>query len=230
MKTCFLNQLPSDMDTDEIKHLLSLHRNIFGSKVAESELQIEIFERKEAIIHFMHPIRRLRFLLKGRAKILLLHENGKESIIHFVGSNEYIGEFTFLDVEKNQKSVIALRQCIFISIPMIYAKAVLRYDTDFLFHLSRFIGEKMLKRTQVASVNQNYELKNRLAAYILINEYQGNYLEKHTETCEYLGVTYRHLLHVFRWMQDEDYIEKNGKGYKVNHQRLSELAEGITFF
>jgi len=59
------------------------------------------------------------------------------------------------------------------------------------------ISKKALRNTSNYATNQNYPLVNRLAKFILLSADGDIYNRKHTEVAEYLGVSYRHLLHVF---------------------------------
>jgi CRP/FNR family transcriptional regulator, putaive post-exponential-phase nitrogen-starvation regulator len=85
----------------------------------------------------------------------------------------------------------------------------------------------MLARTYFNSKNQNYELKNRLAAYILMSQNNGIYSEKHTETAEYLSVSYRHLLYTFKEFINDDVVVKIKKGYRVDLEALGVLSKDI---
>lgn len=200
---------------------------VFGSLT--SSMIVQVYEPNETIIHFNRPIHQLRFLIEGRGKITLVHENGNQSIVHFVHPGEYLGELTFLEIEKVHKNVIAISRCIFVSIDMGEALKILKNESKFLFELCQFVGDKMLKRTYFSSKNQSYELINRLAAYILTTQNEGIYSEKHTETAEYLGVSYRHLLHTFKILLDNKSLTKLKKGYEYNKQVLEELAKDIRF-
>jgi CRP-like cAMP-binding protein len=199
--------------------------SVFGSLSTEAE--VYTFEAGEPIIRFDRPIEKLWYMVSGKAKITLVHEDGKQSIVHFVREREYIGELTFLEVEKQHKNVIALCKCQCLAIPMVLAKAHLKRDPDFLFRMNQYIGEKLIKRTWFTAKNQNYELKNRLAAYILISQVKGLYSQKHTETAEYLGVSYRHLLYTLKQLVDEGSLEKIKGGYGVHKEKLEALARDI---
>ncbi len=201
------------------------YSNVFGSLTPNME--VEIFEPKEDIISFNKPIDKLRFMIRGRAKITFIHEDGKQSIVHFAKMGEYLGELTFLKIEKEHKNVTAISESIFISIDMNLAKKILINDNEFLFSLSQFIGNKMLERTYFNSKNQNYELKNRLAAYIFISQNNGIYSEKHTETAEYLSVSYRHLLYTFKEFINSGVVVKIKKGYRVDLEALTLLSKDI---
>jgi len=76
--------------------------------------------------------------------------------------------------------------------------------------------------------NQAYPLENRLAAFIQLSADQGVYKEKHTEICEYLGVSYRHLLYVLAQFCEERILEKHKTGYQIiDKNRLAQLAQEI---
>ena len=209
----------------ELKFNIDTYNKVFGSLA--SNIEIEVFDPKEDIISFNKPIDKLRFMIQGRATITIIHEDGKQSIVHFVNSGEYLGELTFLEIEKEHKNVTAISKSVFISIDMSLAKEKLINDSEFLFGLSQFIGEKMLGRTYFNSKNQNYKLKNRLAGYILMSQNNGIYSEKHTETAEYLRVSYRHLLYTFKELIDDGVVVKVKKGYRIDIEKLGELSKDI---
>ncbi len=217
-----------DNISNKVSNEIAPYVNVFG--VLSSSAIIEVYDSKECVISYEDPITRLRFLIDGKAKISLIHENGNQSIVHFIYPGEFVGELTFLEIEKEHKNIHCISECTFISIDMSEAKNTLKEDADFLFKLSQFIGEKLLGRTSFNSKNQNYELRNRLAAYILATQHNDVYSEKHTETAEYLNVSYRHLLYTFKTFIDEGLLIKVKKGFEINEEQLAILAKDITIF
>lgn len=213
---------------DQIGNRITPYNDVFGS--LSSSIMVEVYDPKEQVISFDQPITRLRLMLEGKAKITLIHENGNQSIVHFVSPGEFVGELTFLEIEKEHKTIYTISECIFISIDMSDAKKTLKDDSDFLYRLSQFIGSKMLQRTNFNSKNQNYELRNRFAAYILATQHNGIYTEKHTETAEYLAVSYRHLLFTLKAFTEEGLMTKRKKGFVINEHGLSVLAKDIRFY
>lgn len=181
----------------------------------------------ETIISSQRSVDYFYLMIQGKAKICLTHENGKLSIIEFIGSGEYLGELTFLGIETQPKDVIALTECICLRVPMAYAMKQFSSDADFLFALSQYLGKKLMRRSWFQSKMQSYELKNRLAAHILLLETDGIYREKHTETAEYLGVSYRHLLYTFKEFLDDSFLEKAKQGYIINRAKLEPLSADI---
>jgi len=188
---------------------------------------IEEYLEKENIIHFDEPVEKLLFLIEGKAKVTMVHEDGKRSIIRFLNPMELIGELSLIEVDDQPKDIEAVTSCICLSMPLELAKDVLLKDSKFLLRLSRYIGQKLLTGTWFQMKFQNYELKNRLAAYMLMSQNNGIYNEKHIETAEFLGVSYRHLLYTFKLFLEEGVIEKTTKGFLLNLEELEILSMDI---
>ncbi|UPG66010.1 transcriptional regulator YeiL, partial [Metabacillus endolithicus] len=54
------------------------------------------------------------------------------------------------------------------------------------------------------------------------------YKEKHVTVCDFLGVSYRHLLHVLSQFCEKGYLQKDGRHYRiVQPNQLEELAEKL---
>ena len=183
--------------------------------------------QKEMIIDSKKKLDHLYFLLSGKAKITLIHEDGKRSIVHFVGPEEFIGELTLIDVEESPKDVTCLSECVCMTVGMDVAREYLLHDNEFLLIMSRYIGKKLLDRTWFHSKQQSFELRYRLAAYILLAENDGYYDERHTETAEFLGVSYRHLLQTFQLFKIEGLLNKTKQGYVINREGLYEIAKHL---
>jgi len=174
------------------------------------------FSCNEYIVRFDEDIRCLFLLLDGRAKIYLVHENGKRALI---------GELSLIEAEEHSKDVVAINDCTCLAIPLASAKKQLLEDNAFFLDLSKYVGDKLLKRTEHYTAMQDYELKNRLAKYILQIENNGYFQEKLTETAEYVGVSYRHLLYTLNKFREEGLLEKRGRQYFiVSKEALEKLS------
>lgn len=183
------------------------------------------FSSNEYIVRFDEEIQYLFLLLDGRAKIYIIHENGKRALIQFLKKDDFIGELSLIEVEKNLKDVVAINNCTCLAVPLDSSKKHLLNNNLFLHQLSKYLGKKLLKRTDHYTAMQDYELKNRLASYILQIENDGLFLEKHTETAEYVGVSYRHLLYTLNQFLEDGLLEKKGRGYLIiNKEKLERLS------
>ncbi|WP_348921731.1 transcriptional regulator YeiL [Enterococcus rotai] len=186
-----------------------------------------VYTNKEYIIRFDKEVEHLFLLIEGRAKIYKIHENGRRSLIQFLNKGDFIGELSLLEVEEQVKDVQAIDQCICLALPYHKSKQELLNDNHFLRIIAAYLGKKVLLRVEHFSTNQNYELKHRLAAYMLQTEVDGIYAEKQTETSEFLGVSYRHLMYTLTEFQKTGLVIKQGKNYQLNQMKLKELAAGL---
>lgn len=220
MKKFKLNEIECININKDLNYEEIFKNNIF-------KMHLEVFSPKERIIVFDSKVDTFHFILSGKAKIYMLHEDGKHSLIQFLKEGDFIGELTLLGVESQSKDVIAINECICLSISLDDAREIFLKDNNFLIHISQYLASKLLTRTHFLTKNKNYELKNSLAAYILLSEISGIYSEKHTETADFLGVSYRHLLHTLKLFQEEGLLTKQGRNYLINYDKLKILAKDM---
>ena len=120
------------------------------------------FESGESILEEGTDASPLYYLMEGRAKLFLTHENGRTSLVSFLDAPCFIGEMEFLGAQ----------QCA-----------------------------------------------------------NGVYREKHTETAEFLGVSYRHLLYVIAAFVKKGILTKNSSGYLItDSQALHDLADSVSIY
>ncbi|MGY3746335.1 transcriptional regulator YeiL [Vagococcus salmoninarum] len=211
------------------KHLLAitLLEEQFGRSLQDIG-EIKTYQVGERLIKFNQGTDKLFFLLAGKAKIYLLHEDGKQSLIQFLSTGELVGELSLLGIEERTKDVIAQTNCTCLVVPVAIAKAQLLTSNSFLLGLNQYLGKKLLLRTERLTESLNYPLINRLGAFVLFAENQGLYREKHTEVAEYLNVSYRHLLHTFQELRQQELIVKEGTFYRIlNKKKLEDIAKAI---
>lgn len=211
-----------DQAKESLNFKMDYEKTLFKSVL--KNVEVIAFDNKDYIIHSNTPIHYLYLLISGKAKIAIAHEDGTSSIVYFIKPMEMIGELTLIDIETQPKDVISIGESICLRLPMHTAETFLLKDPDFMLELSQFIGTKLLDRTWFNAKQQHYELKHRLAAHILLCESNGLYNEKHTETAEYLAVSYRHLLHTFKFFRTEGYVIKTKGGYTFDKEKLQALA------
>ncbi|WP_042349350.1 transcriptional regulator YeiL [Bacillus massiliigorillae] len=202
-------------------------QSIFSFPIIQ-HIQVHQFERGEFIIQEGSFPRYLYYLVEGKAKIYLTHQNGKVSLINFIQPGTFIGEMELLHETYYSKGIQTATKAICFAIPVHICKNQLLNDAKFLKYLCTFLSNKATAMTAKYSQSLAYPLENRLAEFILLSADDYFYKEKHKEVCEYLGVSYRHLLHVFAQFLNEGYIEKSGRGYKItNEEQLRQLATTI---
>ncbi|KYG30391.1 transcriptional regulator YeiL [Priestia endophytica] len=190
-------------------------------------IQVCQFERGEFIYKEGSYPQYLYYLVEGKAKLYVTHENGKVSLINFFQSPTFMGEIELLNSERSSKAIQTVTKTICLAIPIHTCKEKLLRDVTFLRYLCSFLSEKATRISAKYTQNQAYPLENRLASFILLSADGNFYKEKHTEVCEYLGVSYRHLLHVLAQLCKTNIIEKQSKGYIIRDKELLEKLAKI---
>jgi len=200
-------------------------QNIFGFDISTYST-IREFGPDEFIIREGERPDYLYYLLEGRAKLFLSHENGRISLINFIEGPCFIGEMELLDENRLPQGVKAISCCKCYQIQISECRERLLQDTKFLRYLCNFLSEKATRNTSNYMRNQSCSLKVRLAEFILKMSVNGYYREPHTEVAEFLGVTYRHLLYVFAQFVKEGILKKTKYGYFVaKEEALIRLKE-----
>ncbi len=197
-----------------IKHFPIQH--LFSFDITDL-VEVHRFARGEWIIKEGHFPQYLYYLVEGKAKVYMTQENGKVALISFAQPNAFIGELELLDENYYSKGVQTMTTTICLALPIAKCKGELLSDVVFLRYLCTFLGNKTSQITAKFSKSLAYPLENRLAEFIVLSADAGIYKEKHTEVCDYLGVSYRHLLHVLSQFCEQGLLEKHGRSYIITN-------------
>ena len=205
------------LEDHSIAHLFSFPTEEF--------LQIHEYQRDEWIIQEGMRPEFLFYVIEGKAKIYVTHQTGKVSLINFINENDYIGEMELLNDVYYTKGIQASTKTICFALPIHQYHTQLLKDAKFLRELNKFLSVKATLMATKYSQSLAFPLENRLADFILETADEGVYKEKHVTVCDYLGVSYRHLLHVLAQFCDKKYLQKNGRNYEIKqYQSLFALA------
>jgi CRP-like cAMP-binding protein len=206
------------LENNSIEHLFSFQVKEF--------MEVHEYRRDEWIIlEGMRPDF-LFYVMEGKAKIYVTHQNGKVSLINFINAKDYIGEMELLNDVYYTKGIQASTKTICFALPIYRYRTQLLEDAKFLRELTKFLSVKATLMAAKYSQSLAFPLENRLADFILQTADEGIYKEKHVTVCDYLGVSYRHLLHVITQFCDKKYLQKKGRNYQIKqYHSLYELAE-----
>lgn len=182
------------------------------------------YQRNEKIVSQAAKLDYLFILLSGKARIIQQEANGKNLILQFLETGDFIGELTLVKAEEAPKDVIAIGSVRCLAIPLKVVAELLMKDAEFSTFIAQYIGKKLLLRMEHFSNAQTFELKYRLAALLLEVSVNDQYSENNTQIADYLGVSYRHLTHTFKYLRENGYIEKNKSGYLIQPAKLQDLV------
>lgn len=192
----------------------------------EEFIQIHEYQRDEWIIQEGKRPSFLFYMMEGKAKIYVTHQNGKVSLINFINTNDFFGEMELLNDLNNTKGIQATTKTICYALPIQHYRKQLLEDAKFLRELTNFLSTKAAHMASRYSQSLAFPLENRLADFILETADEGIYKEKHVTVCDYLGVSYRHLLHVLTQFCEKNYLQKKGRVYRIEqYDSLYNLAQ-----
>ncbi|MDQ0859737.1 transcriptional regulator YeiL [Bacillus sp. V2I10] len=208
------------LDEYSITHLFSFP--------IEEFIQVHEYKRDEWIIQEGMRPDFLFYVIEGKAKIYVTHQNGKVSLINFINTNDYIGEMELLNEVYYTKGIQTSTKTVCFALPFHHCRAQMLEDARFLRELTKFLSVKATQMAAKYSQSLAFPLENRLADFILQTAAEEVYKEKHVTVCDFLGVSYRHLLHVLVQFCDKGYLQKEGRHYRIQqHNPLYELAEKL---
>ncbi|WP_408010056.1 transcriptional regulator YeiL [Pseudalkalibacillus sp. A8] len=191
----------------------------------EEFIQVHEYKRDEWVIQEGMRPNFLFYVIEGKAKIYVTHQNGKVSLIDFINAYDYIGEMELLNEVYYTKGIQTSTKTICFALPYHHFREQMLEDTTFLRELTKFLSQKATKVATKYSQSLAFPLENRLAEFILQTADEGVYKEKHVTVCDFLGVSYRHLLHVLAQFCDKGYLQKEGRHYRIQqHDQLYKLA------
>lgn len=191
----------------------------------EKFIEVHEYKRDEWIIREGMRPDFLFYVIEGKAKIYVTHQNGKVSVINFINAQEYIGEMELLNEVYYTKGIQTSTKTICFAIPFHQCRTQMLEDATFLRELTKFLSVKATKMAAKYSQSLAFPLENRLADFIMQTAHEDVYKEKHVTVCDFLGVSYRHLLHVFAQFCDKGYLKKEGHQYRIQqYHKLNELS------
>lgn len=194
----------------------------------EEFIEVHEYQRNEWMIQEGMRPDFLFYVIEGKAKIYVTHQNGKVSLLNFINANDYIGEMELLNQIYYTKGIQTSTKTVCFALPFHRCRQQLLEDATFLRELTKFLSIKATRMAAKYSQSLAFPLENRLADFILQTADGEVYKEKHVTVCDYLGVSYRHLLYVLTQFCTKGYLQKEGRHYRIQQPKaLYELAEKL---
>jgi len=177
-----------------------------------------IFKTSENISHCY-------LILSGMVKIYIDHENGRRSILDFVGKNDWLGELSLFCDEDYIKENKVVDDAVCLEFDLKELKNICKKDAEASFYFASYISNKLMVRSYRMSEFLNYSLEKRLATFVLNHQQDGRYNLSHTDVSEYMNTSYRHVLFVMKKFCDDGILKKD-KGYIItDYKRLEEISD-----
>ncbi|AOR23424.1 cyclic nucleotide-binding domain-containing protein [Clostridium taeniosporum] len=220
------------IDTEKMNTYIKKYRinEMFSIDVSDY-MNLYMFSKNEHICKEDDMLNTMFFVVDGKAKVYKNLANGKSLLLSFYKPFTVIGDIEFLDNNRADCSVQAIKDTYCIGIGFSIINEKLMNDCKFLKYRCKYLGEKLRSSSNNSSINLLYPLENRLSSYILafINEETNNmrfiFDGGYNETAELLGTSYRHLNRTLNKLCNEGIIRKKDNSFIVSDlKKLKDLS------
>ncbi|WP_124066833.1 cyclic nucleotide-binding domain-containing protein [Clostridium sp. E02] len=183
------------------------------------------FKKGQNIFLVDESISSCYLILSGMVKIYIDHENGRRSILDFVGTNDWLGELSLFCQEDYIKENKVVEELSCLEFDLKDLKEMCKKDAMVSFYFAAYISRKLMARSVRLSEYLNYSLEKRLASFILSHQQDGRYQIPHTDLSEYMNISYRHVLFVIKKFCDEGILKKEEGYFITDFKKLESMAE-----
>jgi len=191
-----------------------------------------VFESGEVIIYEGSEINELLIMIEGKAKVIQNYENGKQLLIQFLKPINLLGDVEYICAKKEAScTVIATSRCLFAKIS--FEELDSHYKDNLIFNqnLLRYTSEKLLVSSSKNALNVIYDVKTKLASYLLSVEKNNKAkLVNQEELSAYLGTSYRHINRCLSDLIARKIIDKDKKYVTItNKMELQKLSRNNVY-
>lgn len=194
------------------------------------DLELHVFKKGEHLCEERKTPDHLYFILEGKVKLSLIHQDGNVTLVQYYEPGDILGELELLGMRQASQTIEAIGDVTCLALPFENCKRIMLEDAKFLQNLCRLIAGKMQRSVNKLVGMQTYPLENRLASYFLQKEDEVGYGQwmhvKLTDLAQYLGTSYRHLSRIIKDFDEAGWIEKERTKMRVvERDRLYQMAQ-----
>ncbi len=180
------------------------------------DARIQEYRRGEYLCRQGLPMRDLLFVVEGRVKVCAVTPEEKTLLFCYNGPGAMLGEVELMTGEAASSTLQAAGPVRCLAIPLDKYRQQLRGNPAFMERVALMLARIVARYSINDSFNILAPLETRLRAYIALNSPEGLFASRLTETAEYLGVSYRHLLRTMNELCAGGELEKTEGGYRIS--------------
>ena len=173
------------------------------------------YRRGEYLCRQGLPLPELLFVVEGRVKVCAVTPADRTLLFCYNGPGTLVGEVELMTGETATTSLQAAGEVWCIALPMKKYAARLRQNIRFMNRIAAMLAQIVARNAVNDTFNILAPLETRLRAYIAQSQRDGVFTGRLTETAEYLGVSYRHLLRTMNELCSRGQLEKTEGGYRI---------------
>lgn len=193
-----------------------------------NQMVLKQFNRGELVFQEGQVLNELMVLVEGKLKVYVQHEDGKASLLRFIGPPSMYGDVELFTDFSVLCFVEAVDKAIFISIDKELIKAYAEQHPEFMKYIIRHLSSKLYTLSSSTSINMMFSVKSRLASYLLSMNREGQVdIPKLTILAPFLGTSYRHLTRTMKELVSEGIIRKKVTQITIlKFEELRKLSQG----
>ena len=199
-------------------------RSFFDQDISGSTVLIH-YESGEYLIKNGTVSEYLLFMVKGECRFFTFSDEGVYVSFGSASSFQVFGEVSSLWGLPAGNAVQAVRSTYCLGIDLQEHREDLLGDNAFLRYVCRLLSERVLVSNRSLTSYIGGKAESRLAKYIMQNSSEKIFNVRLTRCSEAIGVSYRHLLRLMKYLCREQILEKKGRRYRiVDIRKLSGLS------
>lgn len=200
----------------------------FGLELEEfPDVEIRDYRRGEFLCQQGCQMDYLLFVVEGRVKVCSISPADKTLLFCYNGPGTVVGEVELMTHGTASSTLCAAAPVRCLAIPLNKYREKLRSNIVFMNRIALMMARIVTRNSINDSFNILAPLDTRLRAYIALNqEGDGMFTARLTETAEYLGISYRHLLRTMNELCTRGDLKKEKRGYRIqNHEAFQAALE-----
>lgn len=192
------------------------------------DISIRDYQKGEYLCQQGRPMTHLLLLVEGRVKVCAIGPAAKTLLFCYNEPGALIGEVELMTQEPASSTLQAAGPVRCLSIPLEQYRPILQGNIQFMNRIALMMARIVARNSINDSFNILLPLDTRLRAYLFLNSRDGVFSGRLTETAEYLGVSYRHLLRTLNELCSKGDLRKLNRGYRLERPEVfqSALEEG----
>ncbi len=182
--------------------------------------KIHIFEKGDFIFTQGGEVTKLYIVQNGKVKVTALAANGKDLTLSYYVTEGILGDVEFLRENKSATATsIAIAQTVCIEIPLQENYTYLTTNIFFMNKICLGLSNKLLNSSNNYIASALHSGEERLCTYISHTQRKGKISEPLTEISPKIGISYRHLLRILKFLCENEVLRKSGSEYLILDNR-----------
>ena len=188
------------------------------------DVEVRDYRRGEYLCQQGCPLEHLLFVVEGKVKVCSVSPADKTLLFCYNGPGTIVGEVELMTGGCASTTLRATGPVRCLAIPLCKYREKLRGNIVFMNCIALMMARIVTRNSINDSFNILAPLDTRLRAYIARSSENGLFTAKLTETAEYLGVSYRHLLRTMNELCSKGALQKETGGYRIQKPEEFEVA------